>query len=384
MTTKGIMKKIIYLLFTQCFAWNLYATDNLTLPHQFQGGSRISASAINENFQTIVDYLNQLTEGDLRPNTTPKIFAIADTTLYISNDYVNFVDIINDCGDCPTSKADLTFVGNKYFIGGSAKFFTSDNGLIWKRFDLDATKFKFNNGKYYGYGKKFIFESLDAENWTQVDSYGEYIEKIIFGNGITMGLIERSSVIYTKSGSLGYLTKNFTNPLDIIFHKNYFVISDSYEVNSNKSNARIQISSNGYEWESIFDQAVNGQSTYLNKLYSFDDLLIAAGSPYPIYTTDLGTSWEILEFNTYDVVQFKNNIYFAGHINDIWGIYLLNQSNFQLELKLNANVYFLDSNSSVMVASGEGSFYSTVDGTNYKQANTFSLTNAITKTLLVE
>ena len=100
------MKKILLIkLFFQFLGSSLsFSADNLTLPHQFQGGSRISASSINANFQAIVDYINQMTEADLKPNTTPKIFAIADTTLYISNDYINFVDIILDCGDCPTAK----------------------------------------------------------------------------------------------------------------------------------------------------------------------------------------------------------------------------------------------------------------------------------------
>ena len=62
---------------------------------------------------------------------------------------------------------------------------------------------------------------------------------------------------------------------------------------------------------------------------------------------------------------------------------MLNKNNFELELKLDANVYYLDSSNTVLVASGEDGFTPT-DGSTFKQANTFSLTNAISKTLLRE
>ena len=382
MTTKGIMKKIIYLLFIQCFAWNLYATDNLTLPHQFQGGSRISASAINENFQAIVDYINQMTEADLKPNTTSKILAIADTTLYMSNDYINFVDIIQDCSDCQ-SDGDISFIGNKYFIGGNSRFFTSENGLIWNRFDLDARRFKFNNGKYYGYGSKSFYESNDAVNWTLKNTYQEAIKKLFFSDTILMGLLEGDQVFYTKPGTIGNLHHDFLNPLDLTFHKGYFVVSTS--TGGNNRITQIYRSTNGYEWETIFNQQINGSSTYLHKLFSNDNILIAAGSPQPIYTNDFGANWDLLNIqNVNSVIEFKEDIYITGQVNGEQSVYMLNQNNFELELKLNANVYYLDSSNTVMVASGEDGFYSTVDGTNYKQANTFSLTNAITKTLLVE
>ena len=52
---------------------------------------------------------------------------------------------------------------------------------------------------------------------------------------------------------------------------------------------------------------------------------------------------------------------------------MLNKNNFELELKLDANVYYLDSSNTVLVASGEDGFYSTTDGSTFKQANTFSL-----------
>ena len=81
-----------------------------------------------------------------------------------------------------------------------------------------------------------------------------------------MGLVERSGVIYTKPGTIGYLYHDFNNPYDLVYHDGYFVVTTT--VNNNPRRSTLYISQNGYDWSIIFDQVLNSSDTNLHYLFS--------------------------------------------------------------------------------------------------------------------
>ncbi|MBR5604193.1 MAG: leucine-rich repeat protein [Bacteroidales bacterium] len=176
----------------------------------------------------------------------------------------------------------------------------------------DIYSIECNDNIWVAGGQNGLYYSEDGKTWTKVDDDTiQYIEKIIYGNGIFVAICYNSrGLYYSEDGKTWTKQTNVSNNTNDIIYCNgaFIVVTDDYSSNNSINN--IFISTDCKTWHSV---GISKES--IRRIFYINNKLFVQGSSGYVYSSEKLYNYD--DLITLDITTFSKSKYKCSTLYDI-------------------------------------------------------------------